>query len=135
MPSRPPQDLLDAATAALKHAYCPYSQFPVAAAIRSSNQNIYTGCNIENAAYSLCCCAETNTIGSMINSGDTTISQILVLIPGPKPASPCGGCRQQLSEFSTKATKIYLCCTQGQHEHYSFFDLLPHSFNAQLLEK
>ena len=129
-----PNDMLKLAQEALQLAYCPYSNFAVAACIRTSEGGLFTGCNVENAAYSLCCCAELNAIGNMVNAGHQHIEQILVLIKGKEPASPCGGCRQQINEFASDTTEVFLCCTQGEHQHYLANQLLPHAFNPQLLE-
>ena len=130
----PPKDLLDNAKVALKNAYCPYSKFAVSACIRTDNNTLFTGCNVENASYSLCCCAEANAIGNMVQAGHRKIKQILILVDVEKITSPCGGCRQQIAEFATPNTDIFLCTTNGLCEHFTIDALLPNAFNSTILE-
>ncbi len=129
-----PNDLLQLAQATLLHAYCPYSHFPVAACIRTVSNDIFTGCNIENAAYPLSCCAELNAIGNMVSAGHRQIQQILILTDKASFCSPCGGCRQQIAEFSNEKTEIFLCNIAGQCTELYIQDLLPHTFKLQHLE-
>ena len=129
-----PNDLLQLAQITLQHAYCPYSHFPVAACIRTDSNHTFTGCNVENAAYPLSCCAELNAIGNMVSAGHRHIQQILILTDKASFCTPCGGCRQQIVEFSNEKTEIFLCNTAGQCSQFLIQDLLPLAFNSQHLE-
>lgn len=121
-------DLLSAATATLDNSYSPYSNFAVACSIASSTGTLYSGCNVENAAYSLSLCAEANAIGQMISQGEREITAILVLVKGDHRISPCGGCRQQLAEFATADTPVYLCNTAGEERRFNLGELIPECF-------
>ncbi|MGB0356514.1 MAG: cytidine deaminase, partial [Opitutales bacterium] len=94
-------ELFEKARAVREHAYAPYSQFKVGAAIRSASGKIFIGCNVENAAYPEGVCAEAGAISAMIAGGETKISEICIVADTSQPIAPCGGCRQKLAEFST----------------------------------
>lgn len=81
-------------------AYAPYSHFPVGAAVLAESGKIYLGCNVENASYGLCLCAERNAIAAAIAGGERQFRAIAVVGGNRTPASPCGACRQVLVEFS-----------------------------------
>jgi cytidine deaminase len=130
----PPTDMLLKANDVLKHAYCPYSEFQVAACVKTHDGNLYAAVNIENACYCLGTCAETNAIARMIAEGETTISAVLVLTPTATPTSPCGACRQRIAEFAAPDTPIYLSTLEHGHASHTLKELLPHSFGAQNLE-
>lgn len=128
---RPPmsqQDLFDAAKSAMKHSHSPYSKFPVGAAIRAASGKIYSGCNIENASFPEGWCAETSAISHMIVGGDTKISEILVLSEKMDKITPCGGCRQRISEFAKADVPVHLCDGKGVVETITIAELLPASF-------
>ena len=93
------QALIDAALQARQKAYAPYSQHPVGAALLGADGVIYSGCNVENAAYPLSQCAEATAIGTMVASGIREICHVVIAGPGDHLCSPCGGCRQKLNEF------------------------------------
>ena len=122
-------DLFQAASKAMANCHAPYSKFPVGAAIRAKSGKIYAGCNIENAAYPEGWCAETSAISHMIVAGDTEISEIVVVAEKMIKATPCGGCRQRISEFATSKTKIHLCDSNGVLETVTLAELLPASFD------
>ena len=97
--------LLAAAEAQLKHAYCPYSEFSVAAALLGTDGVIYLGANVENAAYGSTLCAERSALMSANAQGCRTFEAIAIIgrpLNGvsPEPTAPCGACRQMLFEFS-----------------------------------
>lgn len=125
----PHEDLFKAAKAAMANSHSPYSKFPVGAAIRATSGAIYAGCNIENASYPEGWCAETSAISHMIVAGDTQISEVLVLSEKMDKITPCGGCRQRISEFSKSDTPIHLCDANGVVETVTIADLLPASFD------
>ena len=122
-------DLFDAAKKAMANSHSPYSGFPVGAAIRTPSGAVYAGCNIENAAYPEGWCAETSAISHMVTSGEKRISEILVMAEKMVRATPCGGCRQRISEFATADTVIHLCDANGIVETHSVSELLPHGFD------
>lgn len=95
-----------AATAALAHAYVPYSHFPVGAAARLEDGSIVTGCNVENASYGLTLCAECTMIGAARMNGGGLITDFYCVDGQGAILMPCGRCRQILFEFSTAGTRI-----------------------------
>lgn len=98
-----------AARAAAKKSYSPYSEFPVGAAIVCSSGRVFTGCNVENASYGLCNCAERTAIFSAAATGERIVTAVVVYTPTPTPSSPCGACRQVINEFGPDALVISIC--------------------------
>ena len=98
--------LIDAAIAAQKHSYSPYSRYPVGAAVLTETGRVFSGCNVENASYGLAMCAERVAIYHAVTSGHDTIAAVSVV--GPTAAKPCGACRQVMYEFADKDTALYL---------------------------
>src|SRR3954463_4506755 len=94
-----PRDLLEAATAIRKRAYVPYSHYPVGAALRAKSGRVYSGCNVENAAYPVGTCAEAGAIAAMVAGGDIQLVEIAVVAEGGALVTPCGACRQRIFEF------------------------------------
>ena len=125
------QVLREKAIEAMRAAYAPYSEFFVGAALLCKNGRIYTGCNIENASYSVTVCAERVALFSAIAAGEREFEAIAVV--GGKngeidaPCSPCGVCRQALAEFCPKDMRVLLVTKDG-YEEYSLEALLPKSF-------
>ena len=98
--------LVEAAKRAQKNAYCPYSRYPVGAAVLTDSGRIYTGCNVENASFGLAICAERVAIFKAVSHGDKKIKAVCV---AAKSAKPCGACRQVIIEFAPKdADMIYV---------------------------
>jgi len=124
-----------AAEAIRAKAYAPYSKFTVGAAILADDGNIYSGCNIENAAYPQGNCAETSAIAAMIAGGAKRIARIYVTGPGTAPVTPCGGCRQRIREFADPQTAIISHGVDGSPLFSTLADLLPHSFGPEFLGK
>ena len=83
-------------------AYAPYSHFQVGAAVMSTDGSIYTGCNVENASYPLCVCAERNAIAKAVSEGKTTFKAVAIAV---ESGSPCGACRQVNTYTRKKATR------------------------------
>jgi len=129
-----PPAMLAAATQTLQSAYCPYSNYPVAACVSAEDGTLFSAANVENAAYNLCSCAETNAICQLISSGHRLITSCLVITTSLPLVSPCGACRQRLSEFAQGNIAIYLCSTHGDFEIQYLHDLLPHAFGPTHLE-
>jgi cytidine deaminase len=121
-------DLFSLAQAARAHAYAPYSRFPVGAALRAGSGTLYSGCNVENAAYPLGVCAETSAISAMVAAGETVLSEILVLGPGPDRIAPCGACRQRIAEFAHEKSLVHLADDAGGVLSLPLAELLPHPF-------
>lgn len=125
--------LVAAAIEARAKAYAPYSNHPVGVALLADDGNIYSGCNVENAAYPLGFCGEPNAIGNMILGGGKTIKHLVVAGPGQHICTPCGGCRQQLREFAgSEDIKITICNVAGEIvDETTLSALLPHSFGPE----
>jgi cytidine deaminase len=120
--------LFAAARTARGNAYAPYSGYAVGAAILSNDGRIYSGANVENAAYPQGQCAEASAIGAMVTGGGRAILHILVVGDGPEPCTPCGGCRQRIREFATAATRIHVANNDAVTRSYALEELLPDSF-------
>ena len=126
--------LFDLALKVREHAYAPYSSFKVGAALRSVSGKIYSGCNVENSAYPEGTCAEAGAIADYdFRWRNRDWNEICIVADGTKLISPCGGCRQKLSEFSKPSTKIHLANLDGIIESYTMADLLPYSFSSDYL--
>lgn len=108
-------------------AYAPYSHFKVGAALLDDNGNIFTGCNVENASYGACCCAERTAVFKAVSEGSQNFKAIAIVSSGGGETFPCGICRQVLSEFSPDITVI-LEDKNGAVHSYTISELLPHSF-------
>ena len=110
-------------------AYSPYSKLNVGVAIKTDDERIYSGCNVENASYPEGWCAETTAIGHMIMDGGGTIAEMAVFCPQIDKITPCGGCRQRISEFGNSDTMVHLCDKTGIVESVALGDLLPMAFD------
>ena len=93
--------LIKAAKEARQQAYAPYSDFKVGAALLTKEGEIYTGCNIENSAYSVSNCAERTAVFKAVSEGDEDILALAVVANQSEPTTPCGSCRQVISEFGS----------------------------------
>lgn len=131
---KPPADLLDAAQAVLRNAYTPYSHFPVAASVRAENEEIFVGCNVENAAFPMGMCAEMGAISALFAKGYRRVTEALILVPSRQLCPPCGACRQRFLECATLDTVVHLCTTQGEYQHMMLGELFPHAFGPNNLE-
>ena len=127
------ETMIKLATKARSQAYSPYSNFSVGCCIKTKEDNLYAGCNIENASYGLTLCAEACAICNMISSGDKDITDVVILTESGKLCAPCGSCRQQLHEFSSPNTKVHLCVGTTVIETLSMDALLPLAFDAKML--
>ncbi len=120
------QELYRVAVEARKNAYIPYSHFAVGAAVRCVSGKVYTGCNIENASYGLCCCGERNAMFAAACAGERDMQTIVVVADTTGPVSPCGACRQVMSEFKLQC--IILTNLKGDAKVCTLEDLLPYGF-------
>ncbi|WP_438825318.1 cytidine deaminase [Bacillus sp. JJ1609] len=127
--------LVEKAIEARSKAYVPYSKFQVGAAIITNNDQVYLGCNIENASYGLTNCAERTAIFKAVSEGDTEIKAIAVVGDTEGPISPCGACRQVIAEFATEDTKIYLANLNGDVQETTISEILPGYFTSKDMEK
>jgi len=122
------EGLLVHALAARERAYAPYSGFLVGAAILCEDGSIFTGCNVENASYGLSNCAERSAVFEMVNSGRRKIAALAVVADAPRAISPCGACRQVLSEFAAADVPVLLANLNGDRKTCVISDLLPYAF-------
>lgn len=121
------EELKSAAMAMLDLAYCPYSHFPVGAALECEDGTVYTGCNVENGAYSGCICAERTAIVKAVSEGKRRFRRIAVAAKTKDYCTPCGECRQVMNEFSPDMEVI--CMNgEGQERAMPLRELLPHGF-------
>lgn len=129
--------LFAAASAARERAHAPYSNYRVGAALLADDGRIYAGCNIENAAFPEGWCAETTAIGHMVMAGGGRIVRAVVVadridrdkVPGGRFCTPCGGCRQRLSEFAASpATEVWAADPDGASQRFTMAELLPAGF-------
>jgi len=125
------QSLLRAARKAMQHAYAPYSQFRVGAALLTSKGKVFTGCNVENASYGLTNCAERTAIFAAIAQSEPglNIRAIAVVNDQGVPCSPCGACRQVIYEFGPDATVLFQSLKGWKTSHIT--ELLPEGFRLK----
>ena len=129
-----PNELLQKATEARRLAYAPYSHYKVGACLLTKDGKIFSGCNIENAAFGPTICAERTAIFKAVSEGVKDFAAIAI-VGGPEdatetellPAYPCGVCRQVMAEFCGKDFRIY-CGSPQNPEEYTLGELLPKSF-------
>jgi cytidine deaminase len=126
-------DLLTRAREVQQCAHVPYSHFAVGAALRTKSGAVFTGANIENAAYPEGMCAEASAIAAMASAGERVIDTIVTVCDGDMLATPCGGCRQKIREFATADTVIHVAGPDGIRTTYSMAELLPDSFGPENL--
>jgi len=125
--------LIAAALAARDRAYAPYSNFQVGAAVRGESGAIYSGCNVENAAYPEGLCAEANAIAAMVLAGERRALEIAVAGGGDELCTPCGGCRQKIREFAANTIPVLICGPDGLRQRFTLGDLLPQAFGPDNL--
>ena len=120
--------LFEVAKEVIENAYVPYSNFPLAAALLTKDGEIFTGVNIENAAFGSTMCAERTAIFKAVSEGYTDFEAMLLLTESKKPVTPCGACRQVINEFS-KDIDIIMTTYDKQELIKKNKELLPGSFN------
>ncbi|NHM30355.1 cytidine deaminase [Neobacillus terrae] len=124
-------ELIEEAKKAREMAYVPYSKFPVGAALLFSDGKVYRGCNIENAAYTMCNCAERTALFKAFSEGDKKYSMLAVVADTDRPCSPCGACRQVIAELCDKEMKVVLTNLQGDIQELTVRELLPGAFSPE----
>lgn len=112
----------------LEMAYVPYSKFPVGAALLTKEEEIFTGCNIENASYPLSNCAERTAIFKAVSEGKMEFETLVVTGDTEEPISPCGACRQVLAEFCEPDMPVILTNKKGDTLTTTVSELLPGAF-------
>lgn len=124
-------NLINEAIKARENAYTPYSNFKVGAAILLKNGIYIKGCNVENASYGLCNCAERTALFKMISDGYNKDDVVAMAIVGDtkNPISPCGACRQVMNELLYTNTPVILANLKKDIKEMKVADLLPYSFD------
>ena len=121
--------LIEAALAQLSYAYAPYSDFKVGAALLAKNGTVYTGCNIENAAYAPTNCAERTAIFKAVSEGEREFAAIAIAGDADDYLYPCGVCRQVMAEFCDPDDFIVLLENAGgERKVLTLGELLPYGF-------
>lgn len=133
------EKLIDTALAQLDFSYAPYSGFNVGAALLAKNQAVYTGCNIENAAYTPTNCAERTAFFKAVSEGVRDFEAICIVGGKNQKATgytaPCGVCRQVMMEFcNPKIFKIILAIDRENYRIFTLEDMLPQGFGPANLE-
>jgi len=125
--------LIDLANEARRRAYAPYSNYPVGAVLRTRSGKMFTGCNVENAAYPTSMCAERTAIFKAVSEGEKEFDVIAVVTPNG--GTPCGSCRQVMSEFGLE-TLVLIADAEGRLVlETTVAGLLPEAFSPMDLKK
>ena len=134
------QELIREAIAARKRSYSPYSHFQVGAALLGRSGKVYTGCNIENAAYTPTNCAELTAFFKAISEGEKEF-EMFAIVGGPEKSArtdycpPCGVCRQVMAEFcDPKAFRVLMARTETDYRECSLEEVLPFGFTKEELQ-
>lgn len=125
--------LIQAAFDAMEHAYAPYSGFPVGAALLCADGTVYTGCNVENAAFGAGICAERTALVKAVSEGKRSFSRLAVASGSPESCVPCGICLQMLLEFAPEL-EVLSARADRTFRRDSLRDLLPHGFGPSMLK-
>ena len=121
--------VIEAALIARAKAYAPYSRFGVGAALRTEEGGVFSGCNVENAAFPEGTCAEAGAIAAMVMAGGRHIAEVVVAADAAMACTPCGGCRQKLREFGAATTRVRMVDAAGMVLlERTLGELLPDSF-------
>lgn len=125
------EELIKKAREARALAYVPYSKFKVGAALLTKSGKVYVGANVENASYGLCNCAERNALFHAMMNGEKKEDFVALAVTGKTsgPISPCGACRQVMSELLPKDAPIYLTNLEDAFLETTIAELLPFAFD------
>lgn len=126
------EELVDIAKEARSLSYSPYSHFAVGAALLCKDGSVYQGANIENSSYPLCMCAERNALYNAMMDGKTKDDFVALAIVADTdgPCSPCGACRQVISELFPAEAPIYMANLHGLIQPTTIQELLPFAFDG-----
>ncbi|MFO7937314.1 MAG: cytidine deaminase [Kiritimatiellia bacterium] len=124
--------LIVSAREAAESAYCPYSEYPVGAALLGTDGEVYTGCNVENVSYGLSICAERVAVFNAVSCGCRDFDALALAGGKEKAATPCGACRQVLAEFcSPEMPVFYADLEYGGISETNLGKLFPLAFTKQ----
>lgn len=123
------QPLVEAATRARERAYAPYSRFAVGAALLAADGRIFAGCNVENRSYGLALCAERSAVAAAVAAGAGAPVAVAVVADADPLATPCGLCRETLSEFAGGELPILLAAPDGRRRETRLGLLFPEPFS------
>ena len=126
------RDLVELAFTMLEKAYVPYSHFPVGAALEGADGAVYTGCNVENAAYGSSICAERTALVKAVSEGCRSFRRLAVVGQSDDYCWPCGSCRQMLYEFAPDL-EVLVANKDHQFVKYTLRQLLPCGFGPEAL--
>ena len=119
-------ELISKARDAARFTYSPYSHFPVGAALLCADGSVVTGANVENRSFGLSNCAERSALFAAVSQGHTSFRAVAVFCSAADaPVSPCGACRQALSEFCPQETPVYYAGSDGKYQTTTIGELLP----------
>jgi cytidine deaminase len=124
--------LIAKAVEARENALAPYSGFKVGAALRTDDDRVYTGCNIENASYGLSICAERVALWKALSEGARKFREMAIVSDAEVLTSPCGACRQLLWEYCGDI-RIHLHSLKGLNEEHRLVELFPYPFDSRSL--
>lgn len=125
------EKLMNEAKLAREKAYVPYSKFPVGAALLSESGQVFHGCNIENSGYSMTNCAERTAFFKAVSDGIKSFKALAVVADTDGPVSPCGACRQVITEFCAPSMPVYLTNLKGDVQETTVEQLLPGAFSKE----
>ena len=130
------KELIKVAVEARKLSYSPYSKFAVGAALLCKDGQVFKGANVENSSYPLCMCAERNALYNALMNGyqKSDFLALAIVADTNEPCSPCGACRQVISELFPKDGKIYLANLKGSLKETNIEELLPLAFSGDDLK-
>lgn len=127
------ESLRAVAETARQHAYCPYSKYPVGAALEAVDGRVFAGSNVENAAFPAGICAERSAVATAVTAGARRFQRVVIVTGAEQPTPPCGVCRQVLVEFAP-SLEVVSFTASGRSARWSLADLLPAPFLPASLE-
>jgi cytidine deaminase len=126
-------ELVARARDVLRHAYAPYSEFRVGAALAAADGRVFVGTNVESASYGVTICAERMALGAAVAAGARRFTLLAVATEVDPPAAPCGACRQLLAEFGTDLEVI--AAGPATERRWTLAQLLPDAFTRKSLDR
>ena len=121
-------ELIELVIETSKHAYVPYSHFPIGAVLVTDDGKLYTGVNVENASFGLTNCGERTAIFKAVSEGERSFKELIIYGQTEKPVSPCGACRQVMAEFFEPDLPVTLVAKDKSTVVMTVKELLPYSF-------